>query len=123
MGTMSRIAALTRNLAALALAAGALAGCAATSAPDAAPTSSTAPTEAASAASPSPVPTWAYLTELPEWARESGPWIVYPEGFECAGTEGCPNDYRASFGLPGPTLPEGAEYYDPVKHSYVTPAE
>ena len=32
-----------------------------------------------------------YLTELPDWAKEGNPvWLVYPDGFECVGTEGCP---------------------------------
>jgi hypothetical protein len=56
------------------------------------------------------------LTQLPEWALVSVPWIVYPEGFECFGTEGCPNDYRAAFGEPGEVLPVGVEYYDPAWH-------
>ena len=66
-----------------------------------------------------PTPSPSYLTELPEWARENSTWLVYPDGFECSGTEGCPNDYRATFGEPGPVLPEGVEYYDSAKHDCV----
>lgn len=58
------------------------------------------------------------LPQLPEWARSSGPWIIYPEGFECQGTEGCPNSYRALIGEPGDVLPANVEYYDPAKHDY-----
>ncbi|MDR7183025.1 hypothetical protein J2X85_000048 [Microbacterium trichothecenolyticum] len=58
------------------------------------------------------------LTELPEWAKDTSPWLVYPDGFECEGTEGCPNDYRAFFGEPGDPLPAGVEYFDPAKHIY-----
>jgi hypothetical protein len=54
--------------------------------------------------------------------RESTPWLIYPDGFECGGTEGCPNDYRALIGEPGPVLPEGVEYYDPAKHDCVVVA-
>ena len=35
------------------------------------------------------------------------------------GTEGCPNDYRFSFGEPGPVLPDNVEYYVPEKHDCV----
>lgn len=107
---MSRTAKLSTTLAALALGVAALAGCTATMTSQADPTST--PT-----ASVTPVPN--YLTELPEWARENQVWLVYPEGFECSGTEGCPNDYRAFFGEPGPVLPEGVEYYEPAKHDCV----
>ena len=62
------------------------------------------------------------LTELPQWALQSAPWLIYPEGFKCAGTEGCPNDYRAIFGEPGDVLPEHVEYYDPAVHDWVFPA-
>ena len=63
------------------------------------------------------------LTELPEWALFDTVWLVYPEGFKCWGTEGCPSDYRAFFGEPGAVLPEGVEYYDPAVHTWVRPAE
>jgi hypothetical protein len=56
--------------------------------------------------------------QLPEWARASGPWIIYPDGFRCQGAEGCPNDYRALIGEPGDVLPANVEYYDPAKHDY-----
>ena len=58
------------------------------------------------------------LTELPEWAQTGTVWLIYPDGLQCEGTEGCPNDYRAAFGQPGDVLPEGVEYYDPAKHDY-----
>ncbi|KAF2412530.1 hypothetical protein B1729_14555 [Microbacterium sp. B35-04] len=103
---------LTMTLATLALAMAALTGCAVVAtAPQAAEPSST-PT-----ASPTPTPTQTYLTELPEWAE--GTWLVYPDGMECFGTEGCPNDYRAFFGEPGPVLPERVVYYDPAQHDCV----
>ncbi|QDF15995.1 hypothetical protein H3N89_gp30 [Microbacterium phage MonChoix] len=53
--------------------------------------------------------------ELPEWAQGQL-WIIYPEGFQCVGTEGCPNNYLSIGGEVGPVLPEGVEYYDPEKH-------
>lgn len=64
----------------------------------------------------SATPTHVYPTELPEWAQGQQVWLIYPDGFQCGGTEGCPNDYRALIGEPGPVLPEGVEYYDPAKH-------
>lgn len=67
------------------------------------------------AAPPSAAPP---ITELPAWAQESRPWIIYPEGFRCQGTEGCPNDFRALIGEPGDVLPDGVEYYDPAKNDY-----
>jgi hypothetical protein len=109
---MPRTAKLITTLAALVLATSALAGCTDMTAPQAAPPSPT----------PTAIPTPQYLTELPEWARESTPWLIYPDGFECGGTEGCPNDYRALIGEPGPVLPEGVEYYDPAKHDCVVVA-
>ena len=60
------------------------------------------------------------VTELPEWAAR-GRWVIYPEGFECAGTEGCPNDFRALLGEPGDTLPPGVRYYDPQIDFRVVP--
>ncbi|MFB7892611.1 hypothetical protein ACFC1I_10465 [Microbacterium sp. NPDC056044] len=57
------------------------------------------------------------LTELPAWARGTT-WLIYPEGFRCSGTEGCGNDYVATFGEPGGVLPDGVEYYDPATHDY-----
>ncbi|BAJ74558.1 glutamine phosphoribosylpyrophosphate amidotransferase [Microbacterium testaceum StLB037] len=56
--------------------------------------------------------------ELPDWAEGSGPWIIYPDGFECQGTEGCPNDYRSLIGEPGDVLPLNVYYYDPAKHDF-----
>ncbi|WP_350352752.1 hypothetical protein ABS642_07015 [Microbacterium sp. A8/3-1] len=109
---MRRAATLTTTLAALLLATGALAGCADTTAPQAAPPWPT----------PAPTPLPEYRTELPEGALASVPWLIYPDGFECGGTEGCPNDYRAHFGEPGPVLPDGVEYYDPAKHDCVVVA-
>ncbi|WP_341975414.1 hypothetical protein LTA6_000028 [Microbacterium sp. LTA6] len=110
---MSSTTTLTATLAALFLAATALAGCAAT-----APQADPSPTSTVSATR-----TPDYLTALPAWALESTPWLVYPEGFKCWGTEGCGNDYRAFFGNPGPVLPDGVEYYDPAIHSWVKPAD
>lgn len=108
---MSSATKLTLTLATLALAATTLVGCTtAATAPQAADPSSK-PT-----ASPTPTPT--YLNELPEWAQGTT-WLIYPDGFECWGTEGCPNSYRDTFGEPGPVLPEGVEYYDPAKHDCV----
>lgn len=63
------------------------------------------------------------LVELPEWALETVPWLIYPDGFKCTGTEGCPNDYRAVFGEPGDVLPEHVEYYDPAVHDWVFPVD
>ncbi|URC17888.1 membrane protein [Microbacterium phage Endor] len=59
--------------------------------------------------------------ELPELAQQypDSTWLIYPEGFRCYGTEGCPNDYLAIGGEVGPVLPEGVEYYDPAKHDCV----
>lgn len=116
---MPRTVKLSAALAGLVLAATALAGCAATAtAPQAADPS---PKRTASA-TPTLTPT--YLTELPEWAKGTT-WLIYPDGFECWGTEGCPNSYRSSFGEPGPVLPEWVEYYDPAKHDckLVQPAD
>lgn len=114
---MPRTAKLITTAAALVLAAMVLAGCTATTAQQAAEPTST-PTATAT-------PTPAYLSELPAWALGTGmPWFIYPDGFECSGTEGCPNDYRAFFGEPGPVLPEGVEYYDPAIHpKWSTPSD
>lgn len=98
-------------LAALALAVTALAGCTPSASEQTVgpqPTSFVIPT-----------PTPHYVTELPEWAKVSAPWIVYPPGFKCEGTEGCANDFRALIGKPGPVLPEGVIYYDPAVHDCV----
>ncbi|WP_426185450.1 hypothetical protein [Microbacterium sp. TWP3-1-2b2] len=113
---MPRTAKLAATVAALVLAA-ALAGCTATAPQQSAEQTST-PTATAT-------PTPAYLTELPAWALGTGmPWFIYPDGFECFGTEGCPNDYVAFFGEPGPFLPEGVVYYDPAIHGdMVTPVD
>ena len=64
---------------------------------------------------PTPTPTPATQPEMPGWAQEMH-WLIYPDGFECAGTEGCPNDYVSTFGQPGDVLPENVEYYNPEKH-------
>jgi len=106
---MLRAARLTNTAAALVLATSALAGCAGSTAPQAVPPSPI----------PAATPTPEYVTELPEWARGPALWLIYPDGFECFGTEGCPNDFRALIGEPGPVLPEGVEYYDPAKHDCV----
>ncbi|AZH79157.1 MULTISPECIES: hypothetical protein [Microbacterium] len=106
---MPRRAKFATTVAALALAVTALAGCAA----------STTPQSADSTPTVSPTPTPDYLTELPQWAANTTPWIIYPDGFECYGTEGCPNDYRWHFGEPGPVLPEGVVFYDPAVHDCV----
>jgi len=109
---MSSTANLPATLAGLVLAATALVGCTATT--TGAQAADPAPKPTASA-TPTPTPT--YLTELPGWAE--GTWLVYPDGMECYGTEGCPNDYRAFFGEPGPVLPERVVYYDPAEHDCV----
>jgi hypothetical protein len=106
---MVRAVNLTTALVAILLGATALAGCTATIAPQTEP--SQTPTVRAT-----PTPT--YLTELPEWAQGTT-WLIYPDGMKCFGTEGCPNDYRALIGEPGPVLPDGVEYYDPAKHDCV----
>lgn len=77
-----------------------------------------APAEAVGAAAAVAPAEPATAPELPEWAKSSGPWIIYPEGFRCQGTEGCPNDYRALIGEPGDVLPANVEYYDPATHDY-----
>lgn len=65
-----------------------------------------------------PAPEVHSMPVLPEWAQGQM-WIIYPEGFQCAGTEGCPNDYLTIGGEVGPVLPEGVEIYDPSKHDCV----
>lgn len=77
-----------------------------------------APAEAVGAAAATAPVEAVAAPELPEWARSSGPWIIYPDGFQCQGTEGCPNDYRSLIGEPGDVLPANVEYYDPAKHDY-----
>ncbi|WP_285136619.1 LysM peptidoglycan-binding domain-containing protein [Microbacterium sp. lyk4-40-TSB-66] len=77
-----------------------------------------APAEAVGAAAAVAPAEPAAAPELPDWAKNSGPWIIYPEGFTCQGTEGCPNDYRSLIGEPGDVLPANVEYYDPAKHDY-----
>lgn len=116
--SMSSRAKLAATLTAVVLATTVLAGCASETTPPPAAESTSTPT-----VSPTPTPT--YLTELPEWALGTGmPWFIYPDGFECSGTEGCPNDYRAAFGEPGPVLPEGVVYYDPEIHpNWSTPED
>lgn len=102
---------ISTTLAILALATAALAGCTATTttqAADPVPTSTADPT-----------PTPDYVTELPDWAKGDAIWLIYPDGFKCSGTEGCPNDFRRLIGEPGPVLPEGVEYYDSAKHDCV----
>lgn len=66
---------------------------------------------------PTPAPIVEITPELPDWAKGTT-WLVYPEGFQCVGTEGCPNDYR-TISEPGPVLPEGVVPYDPAKHDCV----
>lgn len=110
-GEMATASKLIGVFAALLFMSAMVSGCATSAAPDAA-ASTTMP-------APSESPTANYLTELPEWAKDSVPWLIYPDGFECVGTEGCPNDFRAIFGETGPVLPEGVEYYDPTKHDCV----
>lgn len=52
----------------------------------------------------------------PAWVYETT-WIIYPEGTECWGTEGCGNDYRAWFGEPGEgPLPDNVVMYDEALH-------
>lgn len=97
------------------LTATALAGCATDSVKA---ETSTAPAAAPSEPTPTPTP----LTELPAWAKGTT-WIVYPVGFKCWGTEGCPNDYRATFGPPGKVLPAGVVLYDPAVETWVRPAD
>jgi hypothetical protein len=107
---MNTAAKITARGACLALAAGlsafTLAACAAPGDTAAAPVTATA----------KPSPTTTTVSELPEWARVSSPWLIYPDGMECVGTEGCPNDFRALIGEPSDPLPEGVEIYDPERH-------
>lgn len=58
------------------------------------------------------------IPELPQWAKQTSPWIIYPDGFQCQGTEGCPNNFRSAVGEPGEVLPAGVFYYDPAVHDY-----
>jgi len=95
---MTRTSKFVTALASLALAS-ALAGC----------------TAAPQSVEPTPTPT---VTQLPAWAQGTT-WLIYPDGFECWGTEGCPNSYRASFGEPPAVLPANVVYYDPAKHDCV----
>lgn len=122
---MPRTAKLSTTLAALPLFVISLAACA--GAPGAAPSAPAdpAPLVTTESVAPTPTPAPTYVTELPEWAKDASPWLIYPDGMECYGTEGCPNDFRLLIGEPGPVLPEGVEYYDPEKHDcrFVQPAD
>lgn len=69
---------------------------------------------------PSVAPTSA---ALPEWAKESLPWIVYPPDYECWGTEGCGNDYVAFFGPVTGELPEGVVYFNQEEHGWARPSD
>lgn len=109
---MFRAARLTSTLAFLVLSSSVFAACTSGDATQA--ESSRPPTVPAT-----PTPT--YLTESPEWARDAT-WLIYPDGMQCSGTEGCPNDYRKLIGEPGPVLPDGVEYYEPAKHDCVVVA-
>lgn len=50
------------------------------------------------------------------WAQTGTLWLVYPEGMECKGPEGCPNSFTHLIGTPSDPLPEGVVYYDPACH-------
>lgn len=95
---------LTATVTGMTLVVGAIAGC------SAAHGSGHAAAGAAPHAPSTSAPT---ATPLPNWAQGTT-WIVYPKGLKCAGTEGCPNDYRAIFGEPGSVLPKGVRLYDPA---------
>ncbi|MGO2096258.1 MAG: hypothetical protein ACTH2J_03695 [Candidatus Microbacterium stercoravium] len=107
-----------------AVAALALAGCATSSSgnveSDAAPAGEEVPDLVET---PGQAPTPTGQKDMPAWAQEMH-WLIYPDGMECAGTEGCPNDYVLAFGQPGPVLPDNVERYDPKKHdcTFVVPA-
>lgn len=113
--------------AAATLTAFALAACASPSATASDP--SAAPVEAAPTPTPEqttwPLPADQIVYELPEWAQTGSPWLVYPEGFECYGTEGCPNSFTHLIGTPSDPLPAGVELYDPERHDgrFVWPKE
>lgn len=114
---MTPAAKITVSLASLALLVG-MTACA--------PTTQAAPVETpATVSNPTPTAS-APITELPAWASADDQlWIVYPDGFECGGTEGCPNDFVATFGEPADPLPEGVAYYDAecMDGRYVWPLE
>lgn len=115
---MTPVAKITVSLASLALLAG-MTACAPT------PTPTVTPASTPEAEYPLPTAT-PPITELPAWARSDDQlWIVYPDGFECSGTEGCPNDFVAAFGEPADPLPEGVAYYDAecMDGRYVQPLE
>ena len=125
---MTPAAKITVSLASLALLAG-MTACAPTTRA-ALESTPTAEAVAAPTASPSPT-TWPrpadeVVSELPAWAAEPDVlWIVYPEGFECMGTEGCPNSFTHLIGTPSDPLPEGVAYYDAecMDGRYVWPLE
>lgn len=74
-------------------------------------------------ATPTLSPTRDDAPQMPDWASEMH-WLIYPEGFQCGGTEGCPNDYVLTFGPPPAVLPDNVEHYSPAKHdcTFVQPA-
>ncbi len=106
---MTLVAKITVSLASLALLAG-MTACAPT--PEAAPA-------AVETFTPAPEKT-VTLPErsFPEYVPDGSLWLVYPMGFTCQGTEGCPNNFVAAYGTPSYPLPEGVESYDPAKHNY-----
>ncbi|BFM23899.1 hypothetical protein [Microbacterium sp. che218] len=106
---MTPVAKITVSLAALALLAG-ITACAPTpaSAPAAVETSTPTPEKTPSLAERS----------LPQYVPDGSLWLVYPHGFQCESTEGCPNNFVAAYGTPSYPLPEGVEYYEPAKHDY-----
>lgn len=113
---MPRITKLLAALAALALSATALAACSASPEPEPEARETVSLT-----ITPTSHPAPSSTANLPDWAQEMS-WIIYPPGFECAGTEGCGNDYVLTFGAPGEVLPENVEHYDPAVHVWVKPA-
>lgn len=127
-GGMTPVAKITVSLASLVLLAG-MTACA--------PTAQTVPADEPAAvttpeptASPEPtrwpLPADQIVSELPAWATEVDMlWIVYPDGFQCTGSEGCPNDFRSLIGTPSDPLPDGVAYYDPecMDGRYVWPLE
>lgn len=106
---MTHAVKITVSLASIALIAG-MTACAPTpaSTPAAAETSTPTPEKTSSAPERS----------FPEYVPSDMLWLVYPAGFQCQGTEGCPNNFVSTYGDPGSVLPEGVEYYDPIKHNY-----
>ncbi|MFF7683949.1 hypothetical protein ACFZA2_14460 [Microbacterium sp. NPDC007973] len=106
---MTSLAKITVSLASLALLAG-MTACAPTPASTPAAVETPAPTPE----KPSNAPERSF----PEYVPDGSLWLVYPVGFRCEGTEGCPNNFVAAYGEPSYPLPEGVEYYDPATHNY-----